>query len=284
MVEKDWYVVRALRVLFELRYDEIRPVFCGGTSLSLGWGLIKRFSEDIDFKIIVPAVSTNAAARAQRRAYREAVLSAMAAHDFQIIGDAKVRDSSAFFSADFNYPSQFSAGQGLRPHLRLEMSFQTPALEPVARSIRSLISRTQKQDPEVAEFFCVDPVETAADKLSALAWRVCVRERGGDHDEPTIIRHLHDLAALEQLVMAAPSFHDLVHRAVLNDSGRGGENAPKDPAERFAKMSDALASDELWAQEYDEFVQNVSFAAADEVIPFVDALRAVRRLIDKVMN
>lgn len=45
-VEKDYYVVRALRAL----QDELagRFLFKGGTSLSKGWGLIDRFSEDID--------------------------------------------------------------------------------------------------------------------------------------------------------------------------------------------------------------------------------------------
>ncbi|SRR5712671_7324498 len=35
--------------------------------------------------------------------------------------------------------------------------------------IRSLIAMAQRQSPEIAAFPCVDPVETAADKLSALA-------------------------------------------------------------------------------------------------------------------
>jgi len=50
----------------------------------------------------------------------------------------------------------------------------------------------QREPPEVASFPCVDAVETAADKLSALAWRVLVRDRTSPNDDPTIIRHLHD--------------------------------------------------------------------------------------------
>lgn len=57
---------------------------------------------------------------------------------------------------------------------------------------------------------CVDPVETAADKLSALAWRVLARDRTRARDDPTIIRHLHDLAALERHVVSAPRFAELV--------------------------------------------------------------------------
>jgi EcoEI R protein C-terminal/Nucleotidyl transferase AbiEii toxin, Type IV TA system len=89
-------------------------------------------------------------------------------------------------------------GRASRPHIRVEMSFQAPALSPVERPIRSLIVIAQRQPPEIDAFPCVDPVETAADKLSALAWRVRARDRTKPDDDPTIIRHLHDLAALER--------------------------------------------------------------------------------------
>jgi hypothetical protein len=46
------------------------------------------------------------------------------------------------------------------------------------RSIRSLIAAAAQEPAEVAAFPCIDVVETAADKLSALAWRVRVRRRG----------------------------------------------------------------------------------------------------------
>ena len=53
----------------------------------------------------------------------------------------------------------------------------------------------ERAPAEVAEFPCVHPVETAADKLSALSWRARSRDRSRANDDPTIIRHLHDLAA-----------------------------------------------------------------------------------------
>lgn len=49
-VEKDNWVSMALRTLFSLPYAAAF-VFKGGTSLSKGWGLIERFSEDIDLAI-----------------------------------------------------------------------------------------------------------------------------------------------------------------------------------------------------------------------------------------
>ena len=49
-VEKDYWVSMVLRAIFSLPYATAF-VFKGGTSLSKGWGLIERFSEDIDLAI-----------------------------------------------------------------------------------------------------------------------------------------------------------------------------------------------------------------------------------------
>jgi hypothetical protein len=49
-IEKDWWVTLALNASFSLPYSQ-NIVFKGGTSLSKGWNLIERFSEDIDLAI-----------------------------------------------------------------------------------------------------------------------------------------------------------------------------------------------------------------------------------------
>ena len=49
-VEKDWWVTSILKALFQTSCSE-HLIFKGGTSLSKGWALIERFSEDIDLAI-----------------------------------------------------------------------------------------------------------------------------------------------------------------------------------------------------------------------------------------
>lgn len=49
-VEKDWWVVQTLSIIFEMKVGE-HLVFKGGTSLSKAWNIIDRFSEDIDLAI-----------------------------------------------------------------------------------------------------------------------------------------------------------------------------------------------------------------------------------------
>lgn len=50
VIEKDWWAVHTLALIFSM---ECAPalVFKGGTSLSKGWNLIQRFSEDIDLAL-----------------------------------------------------------------------------------------------------------------------------------------------------------------------------------------------------------------------------------------
>jgi hypothetical protein len=282
LIEKDWHVVRALGVLATLEHQEIRPVFSGGTSLAKGWGLIKRFSEDIDFKVATPPAKNKAEGRRLRSSYREEVLAVLTSNDFELVEDPLIGNESQFFSAGLAYPSRFKAGQGLRPHIRVEMSFHAPALMPIDRPISSIIALAGKEPPEVASCPCVDPVETAADKLSTLAWRVCARARGSANDDPTIIRHLHDLAALESHIKGASGFPELAQKTAEDDSGRGGEGVPAEVRERFSVMLKRLGSDRLWATEYETFVLQVSFARGGEEISFAEAFAATQRLVSSI--
>lgn len=50
VIEKDWWVTLVLKALFQSEFAD-HLSFKGGTSLSKGWNLIDRFSEDIDLAI-----------------------------------------------------------------------------------------------------------------------------------------------------------------------------------------------------------------------------------------
>ncbi len=69
IIEKDYYVTEALRVIAKASGDKI--IFKGGTSLAKGWNLIQRFSEDIDIFLdptaFQPALGKNAIDRELKR-------------------------------------------------------------------------------------------------------------------------------------------------------------------------------------------------------------------------
>ena len=74
-VEKDYYVTEVLRIVAATYGD--RVIFKGGTSLSKGWQLIDRFSEDVDLFVdparFVPALSGPRPIDRELRALRDAV-------------------------------------------------------------------------------------------------------------------------------------------------------------------------------------------------------------------
>jgi hypothetical protein len=69
LIEKDYFVTEVLRIISTNYGDKI--IFKGGTSLSKGWNLIRRFSEDIDIFLdplaYRPALGKNAIDRELKR-------------------------------------------------------------------------------------------------------------------------------------------------------------------------------------------------------------------------
>jgi predicted nucleotidyltransferase component of viral defense system len=96
LVEKDWHVVRAIGVIAAVETAGMMPAFSGGTSLSKGWELIKRFSEDIDFKVGEPAGISASRARRERSAYRERILEALHSAGFALVGAWTAHRSDGF--------------------------------------------------------------------------------------------------------------------------------------------------------------------------------------------
>jgi hypothetical protein len=281
-VEKDWHLVRALGVIASIQVEGVAPAFSGGTSLATAWQLIRRFSEDIDFKVAIKASSASAE-RKIRSAYREAVIKALIVADFVLDGEPLIGNKSQFFRASFHYGAVFPLAAGVRPTLQIEMTFTGTHLPPTPRSIQSLLGRTLRAQPEIADMPCVDPVETAADKLSALAWRTAMRDRNAATDDPTIVRHLHDLAALTPQVLERATFAPLAREVLQVDARRTNKPGAEGLA-LLRAMLPKILSDRLWRREYEEFVGAVSFGPDNDRISFEQAARACGKLVSKVLD
>ena len=94
-LEKDVYITEILRTLSNLKNDKIVPVFSGGTSLHKGHQIIKRFSEDIDFRV----KTTTEITRNDRRNYRNYIISEInKIQDIKVIEETiQSRNESNFF-------------------------------------------------------------------------------------------------------------------------------------------------------------------------------------------
>ncbi|MFT4929559.1 MAG: hypothetical protein ACI8WB_005693 [Phenylobacterium sp.] len=196
--------------------------------------------------------------------------------------DIVVGNASRFFSCLIGYENAFPFSHALRSQLKLEVSFQLPALQTETKTLQSFIALATQAQPEVQAMICVSPIETAADKVSALTWRVLTRIRYADKDDPTVIRHLHDLSLLENYILQSPKFSVLaIH--ILNDDFTKRSLAAKLPVtsvmERLYLALNMLNSDEEYAREYEQFVVAMSYARTGETPSFIQAMESLQRII-----
>ncbi|MDD3029249.1 MAG: nucleotidyl transferase AbiEii/AbiGii toxin family protein [Alphaproteobacteria bacterium] len=285
LVEKDRHATQLLAALSSYQNDKgIRLIFSGGTSLSKGYDLIQRFSEDLDFVLVAP--EANPPSVGQRRHFRQEVLSIVAEAGFEIDPDGIQRgDSHRFFKAPIQYHRVFE-NTVLRPYLQLEMTFSGLNRVPEDRPIQSIVSKVMKEDPETV-FTCVSPIETAGDKLSALTWRVLVRDRKSPKDDPTLIRHLHDLASLAPIIMEQK--RDFMKSAITSleqdRTRRGGEAIEAlTSQDRLTEALRVLRQDDLYRKEYEQFVDNMSYADEGQRMSFDASLLSLDGIINLVSH
>lgn len=219
LIEKDYWVTHTLWAIHQTGLD---IWFKGGTSLSKGFGLIQRFSEDLDLMVErgrvadLPAVtswtSTNKGPVAKRRAFYDALAAALAVPDVTVEQDATRIDKHAR-CADYlaRYPGVLLAelGPAMSPFVRLEVG-RARVVPHVERSLTSFVHAHLEEQGQLGGFVenrpagvrCVHPVVTLLEKLDAMARRYS----RADIEADAFIRHYEDAV---QIIRAKDQLPDL---------------------------------------------------------------------------
>ena len=206
LVEKDYWVTHTLWALHNADLD---VWFKGGTSLSKGFNLIQRFSEDVDLKIdpggALPQVaswtSQNTGQVAQRREFFNELSRAIVVPDAEVKRDPESADKyerSAVYQV--YYPGRFlnALEPPNRPFIQLEVGNARVApflVRPLTSFIheelegQALGSGFDENVPK--EVRCVHPLVTLLEKLDAIARRY---DRGSE--AASYIRHYEDAACI----------------------------------------------------------------------------------------
>lgn len=276
-IEKDWYAVKVIQSIAGLSHQNITPVFSGGTSLSKGFGLLKRFSEDLDFRVRFDNGLNPS--RPERRAFRENIFNAVRSIEGITLDESQMDAGSNYFKIPLTYPQQLQVPGALRPGLQLEFSYTQPRREAELRLISSFVAEFSASSPET-EILCLTPLETASDKMSALIWRVIKRNRKDENDDPAMIRHLHDLCKLSGEIQGSEAIFIEMSLSVF------AEDMQTERRQLNIKLQQAgtdaleiLRNDKEYVNEYQKFVANVSYADEDENIEFEDVLNQFEVLI-----
>ncbi len=134
IVEKDYYVTAALRIIAE-QFPNL-TLFKGGTSLSKGWKLIERFSEDIDLYVKEDRTTSRSTDRRLRR------IADAVGECPHLERDSGRKSVSGKLSRTeyYTYQSQTALYPGLESVVMLEAGIQSADYPIEERPIQSLLA------------------------------------------------------------------------------------------------------------------------------------------------
>ena len=279
LVEKDWYVVRALAAINTAEVKPFRLVFSGGTALSRAHRLTRRMSEDIDLKI----VSGEPRSRAELRKLRDNVTRALLHAGFQFDPEnAAHRDSgnaSRYTIYRLPYAPLVTGEGALRPEIQIETAVWPLRLPSVERSVTSFLAEGFKQPPEVPSIACVALVEMVAEKFVALTRRAGAELAAGGLRDKTLVRHVYDLHVIrshydpvEVIALARE-----IMRADVEAYGHQFPAYRENPVAETLRAVDGLAADDRSASHYAAFLRDMVYGEAPD---FRTAVATVSALAD----
>ena len=118
IIEKDYYVTEALRIIAEAAGEHV--IFKGGTSLSKGWNLIGRFSEDVDVFLDPQGFAPPLGKRAIDRHLKELRDRVDAHPELSFVREESQTIGGFGRSDSFSYAPRFGGPGEVAPHVLVE--------------------------------------------------------------------------------------------------------------------------------------------------------------------
>ena len=292
-VEKDLWVCWTLRALFRLPSSGPHLTFKGGTSLSKGWKLIDRFSEDIDIVINREFLGfggadapEDAPSNKQRGKRLEALMLAAQHHIRDVLGPALEQEIRRLLpstdrwklepDADdpdaqtllFHYPPVMGSAAYVRPVVKVELGARSDTEPSATPEITPYLAEVFPDEVPDSRFtvHAVAPERTFWEK-AALVHEETYRE-GSATPKARLARHYYDLWCLitrgvaERAALDTELFDQVAaHRMVFFRRNRDAHASFKPGALRLVPAEDRRA---LWRRDYDAMRDSMFFGETPE--------------------
>ncbi len=301
-VEKDFWVTELLNILFSLPYAN-KMVFKGGTSLSKVWGLIRRFSEDIDVAIDrsvfgVEGDVTKKQLKKLRKASSVFVRDVLVADISMAVESAGLSDyvevrADPDGEGDATYPEPrqihiiyktvlpSAANSYLRDEVLLEVGarslFEPTAQAEVESFVAGAFPHLTLNSSAKTSVIAAIPEKTFLEKVFLLHELFTT---SGCLNANRKSRHLYDLCKMLEAGIAVKAIADvglwetIRHHREIFTSVRGVDYAA-DVRGRISLVPPASVMDE-WKRDYDTMVTNMIYD--DKVPTFADVLSDVAKI------
>ena len=273
-VSKDYFVTLMLR---ETLARDPQLVFKGGTALSKCYGVIKRFSEDIDL-----GIEEGHATEGQRKRIKAAVKAAAESLGLSIPNIDRTRSKREFNRYEIPLPVSF-AGSAVTETLYVETAIMTPISPCVERRVSSLVydhfAKLGRSD--LAERYSLLPFEARTTTLERSfcdkAYALCdyyLEKR--DLDKPS--RHLYDLHKLLEKVSLDESLA-LLMRKVGEERRSSSLNCPSAESNvRICKVLGDIVREGAYRKGYEGTTMRLLDLGED--VPYAAAVSSAKTIAD----
>lgn len=292
-VEKDFWICWTLRAMFGLPASGPHLTFKGGTSLSKGWNLIERFSEDVDLVIdrawlgFGGAEAPEGAPSLKQRAKRlDALRVAAQRHIRTVLHPELMAQMQAHLGAQsswalesdpddpdaqtllFHYPSVVGATAYVRSVVKIELGARSDTEPAAATSIGPYLAEVFPDEvPEASVVVrTVAPERTFWEKV-ALLHEESYRD-ASVMPRARLARHYYDLWCLIRRGVGARAASDRAlfnrvawHRAVFFRRNRTAQRSFAPGTLRIVPVGDARVR---WQRDYDAMRDSMFFGPVPE--------------------
>lgn len=303
-IEKDWWVTIALRAVFITPWAA-NILFKGGTSLSKGWGLIERFSEDVDlaldrqilgFNEPIAKMSRSQITKLRKKSSEFIVndfmptlrkaLHELSLHNehFQLMIDEVERDDSDPRTIYLAYHSLLTPNNYLDDKVKIEISSRSLREPCSSREISSIIDQIFKGASFTNAAFpvmTVEPQRTFIEKVFLLHEMFQQPEEKWKYKRYT--RHLYDLFRLMDTHhgMAALTDKELYnsvieHRRMINAVKGVDYNLHQHPTIDFIPRAHVM---HFWREDYEIMKREMFYGDAPEFGMLIEKLEILQERI-----
>lgn len=277
-VEKDWWVVQTLSIVFKMDVAKYL-VFKGGTSLSKAWKLIDRFSEDIDLSIdrsffkMSGELTRSKQSELRKKAghftstsFFTDLKSAFANKEYEVsfdLIDYKDSDQDPRI-IEVYYPNVITAPGYLAPKVQIEIGCRSLREPFTNQSFRSLVD-DEYPDSDFAQPHIivptVNPERTFLEKIFLL------HEEFGKPAEKVRVnrlsRHLYDIVKLSKTEFASKALSDQnLYKTIVDHRYKftrvGGVDYNKHQPESISPIPTTEII-ELWRSDYNIMLEQMIY-------------------------
>ena len=286
LVEKDYWIMHCLYGLQQLGFTfELK----GGTSLSKGYGIINRFSEDIDIRIEPPVDMNVKTGRNQNKAAQCETRKAFydwLATSIVIDGIEEVRRDEEFDDTKYrsggvrlHYKQSNTVLDGLKDGILLEVGFDDVAPNELigisSWAYDYASTMVEVVDNRAVNVACYHPGYTLVEKLQTISTKY--RKQREEGTFPTnFMRHYYDVYCLLEKANVLEFIGCDDYKAHKEKRFRGGDNPVIAENEAF------LLSDVSIYKEYEQAYKNTHSLYYHEQPEFENVMTLIKSSMEKL--